>query len=217
MQAAQIIAESPEPLKALAHLSQNFPMYTTALSRRVIVNESIITELHDNSLKAQGGVNMFWLNGAAIELKDTQPLSLLRLLKKERTTISSLTALGLERSQAFDLLTHPEVSESQKGGAVLDGLFDASDRVEEGDVVVWWNDMEKDSRWVVQCSVFWWVTLIRLIIGMHTGILRYLWCVSLVWNFVNDRLIPSFPAIAAHVSWTVPQRQSKLVQRYLSA
>ena len=156
-------------------------MYTTALSRRVKVNESIITELHDNSLKAQGGVNMFWLNGAAIELKDTQPLSLLRLLKKERTTISSLTALGLERSQAFDLLTHPEVGESQKGGAVLDGLFDASDRVEEGGIVVWWNDMEKDSRWVVQCSFFFWrISLIGLIIDMHTGVLRYLWCVSLV-------------------------------------
>ena len=29
---------------------------------------------------------------------------------------------------------------------VLDGIFDASDRIEGGGVVIWWNNIEKDSR-----------------------------------------------------------------------
>jgi len=32
-------------------------------------------------------------------------------------------------------------------GGVTDGLFDASDRIEGGGVVVWWNDLEKDEQY----------------------------------------------------------------------
>ncbi|KAF8155695.1 UDP-glucose:glycoprotein glucosyltransferase-domain-containing protein [Crassisporium funariophilum] len=146
-QAAQIIAESSDPLNVLSHLSQNFPKYATSLARRVIVNSSISDELHNNSLKAQRGMNMFWLNGSPIEAKDVHPFGLLRLLKKERAVIQSLTPYSLSNAQAFELLTHPAIAASQKDSAVVDALFDASDRPEGGDIIVWWNDMEKDSRY----------------------------------------------------------------------
>ena len=60
--------------------------------------------------------------------------------------MSAVTALGLDRLKAFELLTHPAVGEAQSEAGVLDGLFDASDREEGGGVIVWWNDLEKDSR-----------------------------------------------------------------------
>ena len=60
--------------------------------------------------------------------------------------MESLMSLGLSSSQSFELLTHPSVSAAQSQNSVLDGIFDASDRPEGGDLIVWWNDFENDSR-----------------------------------------------------------------------
>uniref|UniRef100_A0A8H8CJL8 Glycosyltransferase family 24 protein n=1 Tax=Psilocybe cubensis TaxID=181762 RepID=A0A8H8CJL8_PSICU len=145
--AAQIISESLDPLETLTHLSQNFPKYATSLARRVVVNESIAEELHNNSLKAQRGINALWFNGLQIEPKDVNPFGLIRTVRKERNVMKSLTSLGLERSEALQLLTHSAIAIAQKDSASMEAIFDASDRPEGGDVIVWWNDMEKDSRY----------------------------------------------------------------------
>lgn len=75
--------------------------------------------------------------------------SLLRILRKERETIGQIRNLGLSAPQAIDLLTHEAIMLSQAGSRVVDDIFDASDRPEGGDVIMWWNDLEKDSRSVV--------------------------------------------------------------------
>lgn len=47
----------------------------------------------------------------------------------------------------MDLLTHRAIAVTQRDTAgVLDGIFDASDRPEGGEVIRWWNDISKDSR-----------------------------------------------------------------------
>ncbi|KAF8069177.1 glycosyltransferase family 24 protein [Lyophyllum atratum] len=146
-QAIQLIADSSKPLVTLTHLSQNFPKYATSIARRVVVNTSLEAEIQANSVKAQGGTHVFWLNGAVIADKDVNPFGLLRLLKKERSAMLSLTSLGISRAEAFHLLTHPSVADAQTGSDVLDGLFDASDRPEGGDVIIYWNDFEEDTRY----------------------------------------------------------------------
>ena len=65
--------------------------------------------------------------------------------------MQSLTSLGLSTSQALELLTHPYISAAQSASDVLDGIVDASDRQEGGDVIQWLNDFEKDSRYVIRC------------------------------------------------------------------
>lgn len=133
-------------MQTLKHLTQNLPKYVFTLARRVVVNESVSNEIDANSLKVQAGMHMFWLNGATVHDKDVNPFGLLRLLKKERALMRSLTGdVGLSRSEAFELLTSPDVAKSQVGG-VLDGIVDASDRIEGGNVIIYWNDIEKDSR-----------------------------------------------------------------------
>jgi UDP-glucose:glycoprotein glucosyltransferase len=57
----------------------------------------------------------------------------------------SLTSLGLVPDEAFDLITHPSL-ETLSNTDVVDDLLDASDRPEGGNLVFWWNDIEKDSR-----------------------------------------------------------------------
>ena len=73
---------------------------------------------------------------------------LLRLLRKERNIVSSLTSLGFNASEAIDILTHPSISQAQASTGTLDNMFDASDRIEGGNVIVWWNDLENDTRQV---------------------------------------------------------------------
>jgi UDP-glucose:glycoprotein glucosyltransferase len=89
---------------------------------------------------------VFWFNGVNIDAGDVNPFALLRLLKKEKTVVQSLTSYGLSNSQAFELLTHPAVASSQKESAMMEAVFDASDRPEGGGLIMWWNDMEKDTR-----------------------------------------------------------------------
>ncbi|KAE9396725.1 glycosyltransferase family 24 protein [Gymnopus androsaceus JB14] len=148
LQASQLIMDSPNPLLTLTHLSQNFPKYVTALARRVVVNESLAEEIHENQLRVSNGISAMWLNGVAVADKDINPFGLLRLLKKERGVMSELMGLGLEKGEAVELLTHPQVSAAQDSKDVLDGLVDSSDRIEGGDVIIWWNDIEKDKRLV---------------------------------------------------------------------
>ncbi|KAG7448716.1 uncharacterized protein BT62DRAFT_965246 [Guyanagaster necrorhizus] len=147
LKASQIIAESSEPLDTLRIISQDFPRYATSLGRRVGANESIAQELHTNQLRVQAGGHAFWLNGVPLAEKDVTPYGLLRVFRKERGIMSSLTCLGLSRAQAMELLTHPIIAAGQGDKTGFDDLVDASDRPEGGEVITWWNDLEKDSRY----------------------------------------------------------------------
>ena len=60
----------------------------------------------------------------------------------------ALTGLGLSSEEAVNSLTHPLLSVTQHGVVNLDGLFDASDRAEEGGVIGWLNDIAQDARCV---------------------------------------------------------------------
>ncbi|KAH6896286.1 UDP-glucose:glycoprotein glucosyltransferase-domain-containing protein [Coprinopsis sp. MPI-PUGE-AT-0042] len=146
-QAVQLIADSEQPLETFIRLSQDFPKYAASLARRVVANESVVEELRENAVKARGGVNMLWLNGKPVEAHDVEPLPMLRILKKERTLMLQLTDLGLTRDQAYKLLTHTNVAASQREKSSMDALYDASDREEGGDLIVYWNDLEKDARY----------------------------------------------------------------------
>lgn len=143
-----MIANSSNQLEALTELSQNFPRYASELAHRVVLNVSLVEEVQENYQKAQAGVNMMWLNGVTVDEKDINPYGLLGLLRKERHVMRSLASLGLSPDRSVDLLTHRAIYTSQQDSAgTLDGIFDASDRPEGGDVIVWWNDLTKDSRY----------------------------------------------------------------------
>ncbi|KAH9924083.1 glycosyltransferase family 24 protein [Fomitopsis serialis] len=157
LQAAQIIRDADEPLSILKQLAQNFPRYATSLSRQVTFDAGLAEEVENNQVVARSGTNVVWLNGVLLSEKDMNPFALLRLLRRERGIMQSLTSLGLSTSQALELLTHPYISAAQSASDVLDGIVDASDRQEGGDVIQWLNDFEKDSRygrWAKTLNVF---------------------------------------------------------------
>ncbi|KAL0959808.1 hypothetical protein HGRIS_011489 [Hohenbuehelia grisea] len=146
LQATQLIANSTEPLATLVQLSQNFPKYASALARRVVVNSSVETAVQNNAQKVQGGINVVWMNGLILDDDDARlnPLGILRLLRKERSLMQSLTSIGLSNGQAMELLTSNDIGAAHFGQEELEGMFDASDRQEGGGVITYWNDIEKD-------------------------------------------------------------------------
>ena len=74
--------------------------------------------------------------------------SLLRMMRAERKRMVSLGELGLSPKQAVDVISWSSARAAAGGQQpALEGYFDASDRIEGGDVIIWWNDIEKDSRY----------------------------------------------------------------------
>jgi hypothetical protein len=61
--------------------------------------------------------------------------------------MNGFTELGLTPGQAMEVLTGRPVFESFSQGSALDGIFDASDREEGGDMIIWLNDLENDARY----------------------------------------------------------------------
>ncbi|KZT07030.1 glycosyltransferase family 24 protein [Laetiporus sulphureus 93-53] len=147
LQAAQLIHDAEDPLSTMKQLSQNFPKYATSLARRVTVDDNLSEEVENNQIRAPGGANVAWLNGVTLHERDLTPFALLRLLRKERDIMLSLTSLGLSPGKAFELLTHPSIAAAQSESDVLDGILDASDHLEGENVIVWLNDLQKDNRY----------------------------------------------------------------------
>jgi UDP-glucose:glycoprotein glucosyltransferase len=91
---------------------------------------------------------MIWVNGAVVQDKDVHPWGLIRVLRRERGIVGALIKAGVKgRAEAVELLTHPNISTAQSEKDMLDGVFDASDRLEGGNVIIWWNDIERDSKY----------------------------------------------------------------------
>ena len=71
---------------------------------------------------------------------------LLKVLREEADHILSLTKLGLTPRQAFDLISDSLVGQAQTEDDPGEGTVDASDQLEDGEAITWWNNIEKDSR-----------------------------------------------------------------------
>lgn len=90
------------------------------------------------------------------------------------------------------------VGQGQVEDDMGEGLVDASDRIEGGDVIVYWNDIEKDKRyqnWPIHPQ------------GVSN-------CVF----FKKSRyLLKSHAVHAPCISWPVPYRQAEYIQSHFRA
>jgi UDP-glucose:glycoprotein glucosyltransferase len=71
---------------------------------------------------------------------------LLKTIREERDLVLSLSQIGLTPKQAIRMISDSIIGTAQTEDDPSEGTVDASDREEGGDVVVYWNDIEKDSR-----------------------------------------------------------------------
>ncbi|WWC85342.1 uncharacterized protein L201_000205 [Kwoniella dendrophila CBS 6074] len=145
LKSATLIKSSQNPLEALKELSQDFPKYSAALARQVQVSDDIRQQI-GNLLQRDRTAQAIYINGKAWN-EGSDAYGLLRAIRSERKHVISLTSLGLTPKQAIDLISDPLIGEAQIEDAPGEGVVDASDRIEGGDVVVYWNNIEKDKRY----------------------------------------------------------------------
>lgn len=148
VQATSLILQSQNPLDTFIQLAENFPLYATELARKVDINGELQFEMAFNSRRVPKGMSLLWLNGKPIEdMSSFNPFNVLNMLRSERTIMEGLTSLGLTSTQALEALAGQPVAESFSQGNLFDGIFDASDRPEGGDVILWLNDLQKDDAY----------------------------------------------------------------------
>ncbi|SCV74361.1 BQ2448_6793 [Microbotryum intermedium] len=167
------ILSDPSPLTAFTRLTSSFPLLASKLSSLVPnISADLLQEIEANSFVPAGVQASFKLNGLLIPEAQVDPFVLLRLMRKERKFVTQLQRLAtndedgghalvdISPLQARKILMNQAISKAMKVGGkvvtepsgrvsshVLGHLFDASDREEEGGVVFWWNDLEKDRKY----------------------------------------------------------------------
>ncbi|KAK1753533.1 UDP-glucose:glycoprotein glucosyltransferase [Echria macrotheca] len=146
MKAGSYIMQSDSPFETLLKLTQDFPKYSTSIAAHN-VSSQFETEYQENRRKlVPGGMNVLWMNGVQLIDRQIQPFGLVDLLKRERKLINGVLDLGLSGEQAISLLGHNAVAQA-KSNEEEPLRFDWRDDIEDGEVIVWLNNIVKDKRY----------------------------------------------------------------------
>ncbi|TKX21817.1 UDP-glucose:glycoprotein glucosyltransferase [Elsinoe australis] len=150
LKAASFVMASEDKFGTLLKLAQDFPKHSKALSTTEI-SEQIKNELSDNAQSfLPPGYNAMWINGRQTLDRDLDAFSLLEQLRSERKLINSAKSLGLTGDETIKLIGHADVSGSSgaDGGMPDVQRYDWRDDIEENNVIIWMNNIEKDKRYL---------------------------------------------------------------------
>lgn len=145
MNAAAYVMDSEDPLEALLKLSQNFPKHSSKVAAHN-ASKDLLQEIRFNRARMiPAGYNAMWINGLQIDSRQIDAFSLLDILRRERKLIQKFRDLGISSRDAVKLLAHPALAEARADDEAQ--RYDYRDQLEGGNVIVWLNDLEKDSRY----------------------------------------------------------------------
>jgi UDP-glucose:glycoprotein glucosyltransferase len=170
--AASFVMKSDQPMDTLLKLVQDFPKYTSTIAGH---NASAdFMEEHDNNrdLLLAPGASMIWINGVQIPAREVNPHALLAHMRRERKLINGVRSQGLSASDAVSLLSHSAITESQTGNDVQ--RYDFRDAAEGGSIIIWMNNIEKDSRYED------WPTELRAVSVHNARIAKHMLTTSIV-------------------------------------
>lgn len=143
VQATQRIARSAEPLQLLSAMSQNFPMYGTALSR-IRVNATVRKEVALNYKVVPMGTNLLEMNGFPLDAEKATLFELLPILRGEAAAVDALRRAGFDSTAARELLAVP-LSKFVPDAHSLRLAMDAARSAADGGVIAWVNDLSDPS------------------------------------------------------------------------
>jgi UDP-glucose:glycoprotein glucosyltransferase len=145
LKAASFVMRSEQPMDMLLKLVQDFPKYSSIIAGQN-ASESFLEEHQKNrELLLPSGFNMIWINGVQIPTRDVNPYSLLAHLRRERNLINGIRSQGLSASDVVALLSHEAIGATQTEDEPQ--RYDFRDEAEGGDVIIYLNNIEKDSRY----------------------------------------------------------------------
>ncbi|KAL2194523.1 glycosyltransferase family 24 protein [Corynascus similis CBS 632.67] len=146
LKAASFIMQSEAPFETLLKLTQDFPKYSTSLVAHNVSADFKAEHAGNRKVLVPEGVNVLWMNGLQLIERQIQPFGLVDLLKRERKLINGVLDLGLSGQQAISLLGHTEIAKARSGDEEP-RRFDWRDEIEDGRVIMWLNNLEKDKRY----------------------------------------------------------------------
>ncbi|TIB72226.1 Sec63-domain-containing protein [Wallemia mellicola] len=202
-----LLQKSDNPLGLLTAITQNLPLLAPQLAETDLDGSNdILKELSYNQEKyIEAGQNAVWLNGRRLYDVDIEPFSLLRQLENENKLIDSISTLGFSKSDAIKLLNHRALYAAQvtRPDSIAEGLVDASDRIEGGDVVRWINDLEKDEQYRNKS----WSPYLRSLLSPLGRVARnYINCVLVVDLSKNEAIEMLSRNVRAFIDRGIPVR-----------
>ncbi|KAL6836912.1 glycosyltransferase family 24 protein [Trichoderma camerunense] len=145
MKAASFVLQSDEPLGTLIKLTQDLPKFLTSVVAQN-VSTQFEEEFQNNGIKGvPDGVNALFVNGVQVNERQIDPFALIDRLRQERKLIDGFRTLGLSGKQAVSILGHQAVSMAKGSNEPL--RYDWTDRLEDGRVLIWLNDLENDEAY----------------------------------------------------------------------
>ncbi|CBX94261.1 hypothetical protein IAQ61_006372 [Plenodomus lingam] len=143
--AASFVMQSEEPMDTLLRLVQDFPKYSTIIASRNASENFLKEHFNNRELLLPTGYNIIWVNGVQIPARDVNPHSLLAHLRRERKLINGIRNQGLSGPDTISLLSHQAIAETQTEDEPQ--RYDFRDAAEGGNVIIYMNNIEKDSRY----------------------------------------------------------------------
>ncbi|CAG8144198.1 unnamed protein product [Penicillium nalgiovense] len=145
LNSASYVMDSSDPLGTLIKMSQNFPKYSSVVAAHYPTGEMAQEIRHNRLRMLPGGYNAMWINGVQMDTQQIDAFSLLEHLRRERKLIEKFRGLGLSANDVVKLLSHRLLTEAQAGGE--EQRYDYRDNLEGNQVIIWMNNLEKDSRY----------------------------------------------------------------------
>ncbi|KAJ4366515.1 killer toxin resistant protein [Ascochyta clinopodiicola] len=143
--AASFVLQSDQPMDTLLKLVRDFPKYTTTIAATNATADFLTEHYNNRELLLPTGYNVIWINGVQIPARDVNPYALLAHLRRERRLINGIRSQGLSGPDTISLLSHSAIAQGQTGDEPQ--RYDFRDEAEGGKVIVWVNNIEKDSRY----------------------------------------------------------------------
>jgi len=145
LKTSSYIMASSDPFETLMKVSQDFPKYSTAITKRNLSMEFVEEHRNNCDIFLPAGYNVMWINGQQVQARQIDAFALLDQLRRERSIVGNLRSLGFSGSEAVQILSHPSIAETKvESGSQR---YDFRDTLEGGKVVIWLNDIEKDKRY----------------------------------------------------------------------
>jgi UDP-glucose:glycoprotein glucosyltransferase len=145
LKTSSFVLDCDTPFDTLLQISQDFPQYSSKMAAHNVSEEFLAEHRTNRETLLPEGTNVVWINGAQVEPRHLNAFALSHLLRRERQLVGSLMSLGLSSQDAVRLLSHSEIAASSDGDEVQ--RYDWRDEAENGGVILWLNDLEKDTRY----------------------------------------------------------------------
>lgn len=158
LKAASFVMSSEKPMDTLLKLVKDFPKYSSIIAAHNTTESFIEEHTKNREQLLPTGYSVIWINGVQIPARDVNPYSLLAHLRRERNLLNSIRSQGLSAADTIALLSNPAITHAQTEDEPQ--RYDFRDTAEGGNVILWMNDIEKDSRYED------WPTDIRMVSAM---------------------------------------------------